>query len=512
MPIPIQEDTVKLTWENNPDTPITSSNLAKDLDYVASYRDFDLTPPLNAGSTIFSIDPTNNMRLVMKREVIIGVINREVRIAINNQYKAFDNGLEDLYIRIEDMDDNPGNPTGSWGANNEWFIYLCDAENGISGQLIVSQNRTNPIDTQVLGNPTYYYSSENTRIIGGFKSNASGEIIANSVWDIAGKFHIVKAKHYYVLDENANLTSDFNRHLYRRLTISDLDTSNSSYNTIDADLTINADLYATDLHVDTLNSNNIDSNSGTIDTINVTNAFIDTANITDLNVTNLNVAVSNPLFDGSIVFKSNTSYNGTLQHSNTDHRTWSFPNNSGTVSMNRTSGDSDFGAVRYSGAVLSPAGQFYGGGDAPAATTRLNYNGYFYATRVYNAVYNDLAEYFKSADQELPGRIYSINNEGLLVLANNADKNVVGVCSDSYAFVMKDELKKEGGIPIALAGTVKVSTRYEIRTGDEIVSDHLGFGRKANLFHRIFNRRAIIGKALESNKDKQENRILVKVY
>jgi hypothetical protein len=57
-------------------------------------------------------------------------------------------------------------------------------------------------------------------------------------------------------------------------------------------------------------------------------------------------------------------------------------------------GDAATSFVRYTGTTKT-AGAFYGGSTAPTdVTTRLNYAGYFYAARVYNAVYNDYAECF----------------------------------------------------------------------------------------------------------------------
>jgi hypothetical protein len=48
----------------------------------------------------------------------------------------------------------------------------------------------------------------------------------------------------------------------------------------------------------------------------------------------------------------------------------------------RVAGSADTGATAYSGTTAA-SGQFDGGTVAPSATTRLNYNGYFYATRFY---------------------------------------------------------------------------------------------------------------------------------
>ena len=57
---------------------------------------------------------------------------------------------------------------------------------------------------------------------------------------------------------------------------------------------------------------------------------------------------------------------------------------SGTVSGDRgvTAGSSSSSFVEYNG-VTKTAGQFYGGTSSPDSTTRLNYDGHFYATKLY---------------------------------------------------------------------------------------------------------------------------------
>lgn len=161
--------------------------------------------------------------------------------------------------------------------------------------------------------------------------------------------------------------------------------------------------------------------------------------------------------------------------------------------------------------TINGSGALYTGTQTlTTGTTYLNYDGYFRANRVYNAVYNDIAEYFLSDEVGQPGKVYIIN-EGKVVLSNKkASKLVAGVCSDSAAMIMKEEYKDKG-IIIGLTGTVKTWVKSKIKAGDELVSDTDGFATKASIFDKLFNRSAIIGKAIESSFDTIEKRILVLV-
>jgi len=160
--------------------------------------------------------------------------------------------------------------------------------------------------------------------------------------------------------------------------------------------------------------------------------------------------------------------------------------------------------------TINSSGSLYTGAQTlTSGTTYLNYDGYFRANRVYNAVYNDIAEYFLSDEIGQPGKIYVIK-EGKVILSNKKSSgSVVGVCSDSAAMIMKEEYKDKG-IIIGLTGTVKTWVKSKIKAGDELVSDIDGFATKANIFVKFFKRSAIMGKALESNNG-EEKRILVLV-
>jgi hypothetical protein len=514
MPSPIGEDTIKVVWENNPDTPLTSSTLSKDVDFVASYRDFEFALDVHGEGSILVKDPNPPVgapdQLIMKREVCIGVINRETRIPLNKQYKIFDNGLQDLYIQVDDMDDNASNPLPNktiWGNNKEWFVFICDAENEMSGQLLVSQSSISPITTQVLGYPAAFYTSNNTRLIGGFKTNGTGNIIEDSVWDISGKSQKVKAKKYYVIDEyNADLEDVYNRSVYRPLRLSDLDSSTSGSNIFSGDVEIYGNLNIDgDLDTDIINSLVVYANGSAPTTspntmsIRAVSEIVATGGATSggqFRAINGNYGV---IFrnDGSNFYLLSTNTGDQYGSWNT-FRPFAFSLSTGVTTIN---------SLKISG-TAQVTGGFDVSSTAPVHSDRLNYDGYFYATRVYNAVYNDLAEYFLSKDNSQPGKVYTLYEDGVVQLSKQrADNSVLGVCSDSAAYVMKDEYREKGGVLIALAGTVKVYVKSMIPCGAELVSDKDGFATRANFFERIFKRAAILGKALECSKDKQEKRI-----
>lgn len=635
MPIPIDDSTIKTIWENNPDSPITSANLSKAIDYVASYSDFD--DGYNGHGSLLIRDPLDPFRLILKRGTIISIVNEaqdppgsgNYVVPINEQYRVFDLGLEDIWLTVEDRDDDLSVPTGQWGENREWFVYICDKDDnsltksgpgdyGGGAQILISRSRNFPTGT-VPGRPTNSYSIGDTRKIGGFKTNSSGQIITESVWDISGKAQVVKAKEYYVIDENSDDVEDaYGRHLYRKIRLTDLDSSLGSNNIFNSDVTIEGNFH---VKPDSVSSDrfvvNVDSNyiatKGTLQFQNLggtRNLFVlDTSsevttivgnvylrsdpssgNYFQTNKTNGNLTITGRLYSAGLTSSSNIIINSSLTVSNgietSDTITSNVPTDTpiiewGTagyirkitdqgglmISCDSTmllhAGDhhldyeADFnltnsasfedlilsadakvrivtgyqdgigtshemtidstGGVIISGNLkingsTKASGCFYTGTTAPTSTNRLNYDGYFYATRVYNAVYNDLAEFFLSKDKKEIGKVYSLYSDANLHISKKrADKKIVGVCSDQYAFAMKTEYEDCGGVPIALAGTIPVYVKSIVNEGDELMSAGNGYACKASLLVRLFRRRAILGKAMTKSIDTSEKTILMLV-
>lgn len=177
-----------------------------------------------------------------------------------------------------------------------------------------------------------------------------------------------------------------------------------------------------------------------------------------------------------------------------------------------TAGSTSVGYLTYNGTTAA-TGQLDGGSTAPTATNRLNYGGYFYATRVYNAYYNDYAEFFEKDEACEPGDLLMKNPNGLGYIKSTSayNKGVVGVYSNEYAHCIggdgKDDVE-ERFAPIGLAGRVNVKVKGNIEVGDMLVSSEVpGVAMKASEF--VMG--TVIGKALEnySSENIGQIRILI---
>lgn len=150
----------------------------------------------------------------------------------------------------------------------------------------------------------------------------------------------------------------------------------------------------------------------------------------------------------------------------------------------------------------------------PTAIDRLNYEGYFYATRVYNAVYNDYAEYFFKDDNNLEyGDVISINSEGNGYIKSQGayDKLVVGVYSKEFAQCIGGEGKGDDDqkyASVGMAGRVNVKMVGIVRKGELLsASDIPGVAMVASQYIPG----TVIGKALENsdNENVKEVRMLI---
>lgn len=483
---PIYDYQPGLIWENNPDTPLVATSLSKSADLVVSYLDFkynDSQNPHHREGTILMADPStaNPRKLVFKRGVVISIINQDDEyVNSNKQYRLFDSGLDDLWVDYNNKDQRSTNNVTDWGVNSQWFVFIGDNRiNNIetgqnTAQIIVSQSPIAPEDTQIPESPGKFFSQKDTRLIGGFKVNSSGNIIINSVWDISGKYHTVKAKKYMILDEYS--TSDSGKHIYRPLKFTDLDGVDQT-DIFNGDIDINGNL---DITGNVSISGNIESSG-----IEITGL-----SLKDNSDNNYSFKNSNVLSDSGIALQAGvnpSSGNSLFTVMSSDQSQRLRVEHDGEIYTSNNT-------VNINGVTITR------GNNDPSGTTPLGIDGYFYATKVHNAVYNDLAEFFLSDSPKLPGQVYVISESNKIKLSNKrADKKVVGVCSDQYAFAMKTEYENKGGVPIALSGTIPVLVKSKVKRGDELVSYKDGIAIKANWFERVFKRSTIIGKALQDN-------------
>lgn len=105
---------------------------------------------------------------------------------------------------------------------------------------------------------------------------------------------------------------------------------------------------------------------------------------------------------------------------------------------------------------FSVGGKFTpGSSTAVGGTTPLSYDGDFYATKVYNAVWNDIADFFEVPNEVevQPGRAYVMDENGARLSACYMEEGIIGIASDTYGYGLgKKDIKNE--IPIGVAGIV----------------------------------------------------------
>ena len=117
----------------------------------------------------------------------------------------------------------------------------------------------------------------------------------------------------------------------------------------------------------------------------------------------------------------------------------------------------------------------------PAATGAANYNGTITANAVYNATWNDYAEFFERGECTEVGDIIALdcNSEREQYIKASCSNNVVvGVHSDTFGHLIGGENPPEGEdfvqynlpkfIPVGLNGRVMVKVDGIVRKGDKI--------------------------------------------
>lgn len=186
----------------------------------------------------------------------------------------------------------------------------------------------------------------------------------------------------------------------------------------------------------------------------------------------------------------------------------------GTVTI-----DPGLSAITFDGKTVYDSGNlgtWQKNATAPSGTTRLNYHGYLYATRVYNAVWNDYADFFEMAPGEKdakPGDVLIKTKEGLKVHPGGGPtRKTQGVFSDTYGMAngADEALDDKGNLiylpdgtlykaPVGVAGIVPVwieNPSEEMEEGDLIVA---GNERgKARVNNDITGIGFVIGKLFET--------------
>ena len=120
----------------------------------------------------------------------------------------------------------------------------------------------------------------------------------------------------------------------------------------------------------------------------------------------------------------------------------------------------------------------------------ITYNGTITANAIYNAVYNDYAEFFERGEDTEVGDIIALDqnsDQEVYVKATTRHLCVVGVHSDTYGHLIGGEVPPEGQdfvqynlpkfIPVGMKGRVFVKVQGPVQCGDHIsVSNVPGVG------------------------------------
>jgi len=123
----------------------------------------------------------------------------------------------------------------------------------------------------------------------------------------------------------------------------------------------------------------------------------------------------------------------------------------------------------------------------PTGTAALAWNGYFYATRVYNAVYADIADFIAVEDSvEVEyGRVYCYDKQIHYKSKRYAASGIIGIASDTFGFgVGQKQYGKQ--IPIAIGGFVLAYCDGELKPGTPLTCGANGTLKKANIFVKLF--------------------------
>ena len=142
------------------------------------------------------------------------------------------------------------------------------------------------------------------------------------------------------------------------------------------------------------------------------------------------------------------------------------------------------------------------------------------ASKIYNAVFMDLAEAYTPAPEEclLPGDIVELRQDGFVYRADSIRKDeekvIVGVVSNEYAQCFgatEEDLQTNQKVAVGMIGKVHVNVTGPVRIGEYIgaCKDGIGVSNKVDL---TLQREHIIGKALETNEAHGPKKVLCLIF
>lgn len=125
-------------------------------------------------------------------------------------------------------------------------------------------------------------------------------------------------------------------------------------------------------------------------------------------------------------------------------------------------------------------------------TDVVEYNGYLYATRVYNAVWNDIADFRTIADtvSQKPGMCYAESGVSAIYCYKRCQKGVIGILTDTYGISAG---AAPGKVPFAVAGWVLAYVDQIYEPGTCLTNDKIGVLTKMKWWEKILFPERIVG-------------------
>lgn len=150
----------------------------------------------------------------------------------------------------------------------------------------------------------------------------------------------------------------------------------------------------------------------------------------------------------------------------------------------------------------------------------VDVQGYLRATRVYNAIYNDLAECFdldpKCVKDDVDNLIMELNENGMVQPATENSQNVIGVVSDTYGYLLGgnlEDIQEKKIVPLGLSGTVWVKADKEVLDTAKatmfVVSAGKGKAKAVDDFDK--HKGSIFGKIIKVDKRKKMLKIFIQM-
>lgn len=133
------------------------------------------------------------------------------------------------------------------------------------------------------------------------------------------------------------------------------------------------------------------------------------------------------------------------------------------------------------------------------------------ANKVYNAVWNDLAEGYEPGEVLEPGMIVEIREDGKVYKATALSRSVVGVISNEYAAcygATEEEIAKGEKVAVGLIGKIHAYVKGPVKVGDSLVASSDGIGVASSGQACIGK----VGKALESSNETGIHKVLCLIY